>query len=305
MKNEILPNAYIIGVQKAGTTTLHDWLIQHPDVYGKAELKDVDFFAHPERSKNSKALLSSSFKKHRDEKIILQSCVNYFLYEEALRGISELTPQAKLIVILRNPVARAFSAYNYFKKLQVEKRNIEEALLYTPQGNLKFSRFNNDFTYIEHGLYYQQLKQCLKYFNEKQLLVLEFDDLRNSPGELLSEVYEFLGISKDFEPSLKASNITGEVKHKWIQDMLLNSGSIKKGMMRFLDIVGLTPHKRKLIKQRLVDINTQEKKERTPLAKNIDINHDKIKEELKRVFREDSKKLDLLLGTQFELKWFK
>ncbi len=79
-----LPNVFIIGVQKAGTTTLHDWLIQHPGIFGKKELKDEDFFTNPRRCDNAKKLLESEFKGSRSEKIILHSCVNYFVYRQSL-----------------------------------------------------------------------------------------------------------------------------------------------------------------------------------------------------------------------------
>ncbi len=307
MKNKGIPNTFIIGVQKSGTTTLHDWLIQHPEIYGKREIKDVDFFSHPERSKNSKELLFNAFKNNKGEKVMLHSCVNYFLYEKALERISQLVPDAKIIVIFRNPVKRAISAFNYFKKLKVEDRDIEEALIYNPKDILEFSRFNNDFTYIEHGLYFKQLQQCLKYFKKEQVLLLEFDELHNNPENLLRRVYEFLKISKNFLPDLKARNVTGKVKNKWIQDLLLHTGGGKKMAMKILNLIGISPIKRKSIKQKLIDVNTTNENTTSKRGENKkkDATTRVILEKLTENFIEDTKQLDVLLGTNYELKWFK
>ncbi len=92
---------------------------------------------------------------------------------------------AKIIISLRNPIKRALSAYQYFKKLGKETRNPKLALLYEPKNDLQFSRYNNDFTYIEHGLYYRQLKQCLEYFPMEQILIFDFEDIHKNPEQLL------------------------------------------------------------------------------------------------------------------------
>ena len=60
-----------------------------------------------------------------------------------------------------------------------EKRTVHEALMYKPKDTVPFSKDNNDFTYIEHGFYYTQIKNCLKYFKKEQLLVLEYEELKN------------------------------------------------------------------------------------------------------------------------------
>src|SRR5690348_16548178 len=164
------PNAFIIGVQKAATTTLDDWLSQHPQIYCFESLKDEHLFGVLSKDAIEKKL-SEEPAEYKCEQIILQAAVNYIFYPQLLHAVKENCPGAKLIVILRNPVDRAISAYYYFKKMLREQRPIEEALLYQPQNDLAFSKINNDFTYIEHGLYYRQIKTCVDYFSKNQLLV--------------------------------------------------------------------------------------------------------------------------------------
>lgn len=295
-----LPNTFIIGVQKAGTTTLHDWLVQHPQICGKNELKDFNFFKGDIQT--AKESLLKEFKFHKDEPVILQSCVNYFLYPHALKGIFSLAPDARLIVILRNPVSRAFSAYEYFKKLQVEKRSLKEALVYEPQSGLQFSRFNNDFTYIEHGLYYKQLTECFRIFSPQQVLILDFEDLKKQPENVLNKVYNFLNISSDFMPKLDAKNVTGSVRSSTIQNILTHSKGLKY-LVKFTAGLGFSPRKRKLIKQKLIDINTSKR----PMLKEENSETDKnwVSSRLVELFLPDVKQLDSLLGTDFLVKWFR
>ena len=108
-----------------------------------------------------------------------------------MQQIAQKQPGAKLILILRDPVARAISSYFYFRKMFREKRSIETALLYQPKKNFEITRDNNDFTYIEHGFYYEQIKNCLEYFSKKQLLVLDYDDLKNNPESIVKKSFSF------------------------------------------------------------------------------------------------------------------
>src|SRR5699024_673458 len=118
-----LHNVYIIGVQRLDMTSIHIWLTQHLDICAPLDLKDVDYLSKPAIAANAKERLEKDFAGYNGEKVILQSQVNYMFYTGALERIKALTPEAKLIVILRDPVDRAISAYRYFKKMGNEKRS--------------------------------------------------------------------------------------------------------------------------------------------------------------------------------------
>ncbi|HEX5150806.1 MAG TPA: sulfotransferase [Parafilimonas sp.] len=301
MPENKLPNAFIIGVQKAGTTTLHDWLIQHPEIYGLNEYKDVDFFANPERSEKARVLLYEAFKEHTNQPVIIHCYVNYLLYEIALLKIYEVCPNARLIVTLRNPVDRAFSAYSHFKKFSIETRGVQEALLYTPREDFVFSKSNSNFTYIEHGFYYKQLKKLFEIFPPQQVLILEFDDLKKQPEILLKEVYNFLEVTDNFYPKLIARNVTGQVKNQWMQKVLTSSSAFRRSLIKYTVGLGMSPEKRKLIRYKLIELNT--KKLSRPQALPIETDR-KIRSELTKLFLHDVIKLDELLGTQYKVKWF-
>jgi len=201
-----------------------------------------------------------------------------------------------LIVILRHPVNRAISAYTYFKKMMREQRSIEEALLYQPQNDLAFSKMNNDITYIEHGLYYRQIKVCLDYFPKKQLLVLDYDELLTQPENLVKKVFSFLGVDESFKAEFASRNITGEIKNQWLQEKLIKQSKLKKFVVKYFIDFWMPRSKRKTLKKKLFEMNTGKKETNENLQK--------IKEQLAQYFIEDAKKLDELLGTTFSEKWF-
>lgn len=216
MQKAIFPNTFIIGVQKAGTTTLNDWLSQHPEIYGYDTLKDVHLFARFSSLPEIENRLLQEPVPYNNEPVVLQSAVNYVFYKTMLQQIAQQAPAAKLILILRNPVQRAFSAFYYFKKMLREKRTVHEALMYEPKKDLSFSKDNNDFTYIEHGLYAEQVKNCLHYFKRSQLLVLDYEDLKN-PSALLQKIFSFLEVDAHFQPDLSPKNVTGTTKSEALQ----------------------------------------------------------------------------------------
>jgi hypothetical protein len=148
--------------------------------------------------------------------------VNYIFYPHLLARIAELNPKAKLILILRNPVDRAISSYGYFKKMLRETRPMEEALIYQPKEVAEFTKDYSDFTYIEHGFYAKQIKNCLQYFPEEQLLVLDYNDLSKNPSALLHKLFSFLNIDTAFQPDLSPKNITGSVKNQFLQERRYN-----------------------------------------------------------------------------------
>lgn len=303
MTKPVYPNTFIIGVQKAGTTTLDDWLSQHPQIYCYDALKDVHLFGLMNESDIEKKLLMEP-AAYKGQPVVLQSAVNYIFYPSLLKAISEIQPKARLIAILRNPVDRAISAYNYFQKMLREKRPAGESLLYQPADQIPFSKDNNDFTYIEHGLYYRQIKSVLDYFPKDQLLVLDYNELRRSPEAMNKKIFTFLGVDKDFMPDLTQKNITGEVKNQWLQQKLIKQGKIKKFIVKYLVNPWMPRSKRKLLKQKMFEMNTSKNAGVVKPTEELSEELKTIKAQLPSYFIDDTKQLDNLLGTSFYEKWF-
>ena len=301
MQQAIFPNTFIIGVQKAGTTTLDDWLSQHPDIYCYETLKDVHLFARYKSFSEIEERLKGEPVAYQQEPIVLQSAVNYVFYESMLQQIAQRAPNAKLIVILRNPVQRAFSAHSYFVKMLREKRTVHEALMYKPKAKLPFSKENNDFTYIEHGMYAEQIKNCLQYFGKEQLLVLDYEELKQ-PSSLLKKIFSFLQIDDSFKPDLTPKNVTGTTKSASLQKGIIGQSKFKRFLIKYLVNPWMPVTKRRKLKAKLFEMNTG--KTATTSAEPDATDTSDIKAYLKECFAEDTKQLDTLLQTSFYETWF-
>ncbi len=302
MQTAIFPNAFIIGVQKAGTTTLDDWLSQHPEIYCYETLKDVHLFARFKTFADIEARLRQEPAAYANQPVVLQSAVNYFFYPSMLQQIAARAPHAKLIVILRNPVQRAFSAYYYFKKMLRETRPVHEALMYEPKKDLPFSKDNNDFTYIEHGLYGEQVKHCLRFFSKEQLLVLDYEELKN-PAALLHKIFAFLQIKPDFAPDLTPKNVTGVTKSASLQKGIIGQSKLKRLLIKYLVDFWMPVTRRKKIKAKLFELNTGKAPVAAAEARDTTDTSD-IKAYLETCFTEDTQQLDVLLQTSFYQQWF-
>lgn len=305
MNKAVFPNTFIIGVQKAGTTTLDDWMSQHPEIYCYDTLKDIHLFA---RFKSKDAILQRLAKepvRYNNQPVILQSAVNYLYFPELLQEMYKYAPESKLVCILRNPVDRAISSYNYFRKMLRETRNIEDALIYNPkETGGEFNSDNSDLTYIEHGFYGQQIEKCFTIFNSKQLLILDYDELSQHPEELLRKLFTYLNIDSGFRPDMNAKNVTGSVKNQFVQQTIIKrKNPLRKWVVDHIVDPVFPVGKRKQLKQRIFEWNTGKAKPVSYSSESKEqIAH--IKERLAPYFFEDTRKLDELLGTSFFSKWF-
>lgn len=177
------PDFLGIGAQKAATTWLFKRLCMHPEIYFPRG-KEVHFWDRRDRGKGEIANYSSMFEGALIDHIggLTGDITPAYLLlsEERIREIAELSPDLKLLVMLRNPVDRAISA-----AAQVLRSERGETL----RGNPLFGRYTT-----EGGLYGKHLTRWLSVFPRARLLVLTQDEVRETPREVLRRVSEHLGI---------------------------------------------------------------------------------------------------------------
>lgn len=305
MSNPVFPNTFLIGVQKAGTTTLDDWLSQHPEIYCYESLKDIHLFARFSSIEEMNVRLKKEPIPYKGQPVVLQSAVNYIYYPSMPESIAAYVPNAKLIAVLRNPVDRAVSSYTYFQKMLRETRPMKEALLYTPTMETPaFTKDNSDFTYIEHGFYAHQIQQVLRHFKREQLLILDYAELAGNADALLHKIFSFLEISTAFKPDLSPKNVTGAVRNQYLQDKMINKGKLRKWIVDHIVDPIFPVGKRKMLKKKIFEFNTAKKKTPQPLLKEESKEAvQEIKQELSKYFEADVKELDQLLGTNYSKDW--
>jgi len=221
-------NCFLIGVQKAGTSSFYNWISQHPEIEAPDEMKDMHYFTLKKYFEKGNNWLESFYSNKKGAKVRLQGAVNYIFLEEAPGKIFEYNPDSKFILILRDPAKRAFSAFKYFEKLGVEKRLFAESLsdeLLRPGSD---DHFRNNFTYINHGYYCKQLRTWLNYFRSEQFCILIYEELFQNPEVYIRQVFEFLGVDPNYNPQLTRKNETGEVKYKWLNKFVFASPRLLK-----------------------------------------------------------------------------
>lgn len=237
-----LPNFFIAGAPKAGTTSLYHYLDQHPEIY-MSPLKEVSYFSEEVREKNFAPALRkqaanaaqsmreyldagapvkrfggivddwddycSLFARAGDAKAIGEGSVCYLWSRSAPRRIAEVIPDAKIIVILRNPVDRAFSQYLH---------NYADGAVrwsFTQHLDAAFARNESDrqcsivHPFLELGLYAEQLRRYFDHFPREQIGIWLYEDTKK-PG-FLSEVFDFLGVQTSFRPDTRKHYLQQEV----------------------------------------------------------------------------------------------
>jgi hypothetical protein len=226
----IKPNTFIIGAQKSATTSLYNWIAQHPDICGPSFLKDHPFFIKKELYENGIESLEKNYvdEGFKNQKVVMQGSVQYMFYEKAIDRISDFNSSAKLIISLRNPTERAVSAFKFFKKLNLEPLTFQEALVKDKERlNADITSASN-LTYFSHGLYGKQLAYVYNKFDRAQVLVVFYEDIKSQQEDVIKKVFEFLEVDSSFVPDFQVHNKTGKSKHRLLQKVVFGKGKFRK-----------------------------------------------------------------------------
>jgi len=211
----------IIGAQKAGTSSLHAWLSEHPQILPPFE-KEVHFFDdgnQPAQNNFEKGL--PWYKAHfplavADQNISFETSPLYLFHPLAAQRIKSALPKARLVVVLRNPTERAISHYFHSCRNGVESLSLEEALAIEDSRLMQesSSEGSSGFSFVRHsyrsrGRYAEQIKRYLDHFSREQLLIVESEQLFADPVACLSDIFEFAGVDSGFSPTkLAARNVS-------------------------------------------------------------------------------------------------
>ena len=182
MSTNISPNFIGIGAQKCATTWLYDLLDLHPEV-GLSPLKEIHFFS--QYFGYGLQWYQSHFSEVDPKlSVIGEFSTSYFCDFETPKRIKQCYPDAKLILMLRDPVKRLQSNH---------KHEIRIGHLTGPDFSVEAGLKNNP-TYIEQGLYATHLKRWLEFFDREQIHIVFFDQLKSDPAAVEAELYDFLQI---------------------------------------------------------------------------------------------------------------
>jgi hypothetical protein len=200
----IVPNFFVIGVPKGGTTSLYHYLNQHADVF-MSEIKEPAFFSSDYNYRRGVDwYVNTFFRRAEGRDAVGEATPSYFCNKKVVQRIVNDLPASswRFLVILRDPVARAYSMYWDLVRAGVERGTFEEALereserLTDPEVGRKGS-FTVGYRYV--GDYASHLAIWIDVFGPERLLVLLQEDLLKKPVATMREVFSFLGVSPDAE----------------------------------------------------------------------------------------------------------
>lgn len=232
-----LPNYFLIGAPKAGTTSLFRYIISHPKIY-KNRIKETHFFYKD-------TMYAKGVQWYADR--YFAGSASYPVRGEAtpeyLRSGSVVAPrmrevldasELKFIVIFRDPVQRAWSNYLHLRSQRVEPLTFRDAL--EREGERRAENPTTFAAYFQQGLYAQHLGVWLKHFDRNQFLYVFFDDLVSDPAGVVAKVHTFLGLSPHIDPSVLSTkeNETGEPRSEWLTTATLNPPKLAKQAFRRL-----------------------------------------------------------------------
>ena len=208
----VKPNFLVIGVQKGGTTSLLRHLNRHKDIFFMQ--KEMSFFSNDNKYKKgtkeyeeqfNKGLnnhikwMKSNYKINKNPKFYGEKTPEFIYNKKALKRIHKYNPNIKLIIVLREPISRAYSQWNmYQKKKNHEFHGLkfnEMVNKYTKNINFDFENVDK-FNLIKRGLYIFQLINVFELFPKKNVLILISEDYQKKPIETINKICKFIGASQ-------------------------------------------------------------------------------------------------------------
>lgn len=236
------PNFFIVGTAKSGTTTLYNHLKKHQDIYF-SNIKEPYFFSTkytnlphkgPEDYINDQKRKSMPTLKHylqlfegaSSEKIIAEASTDYLYYFRVADDIKKMNPASKIVILLRNPVDRAFSAYYHQKNKGRETLTFSEAL------EEEENRIKNNYSFIwrykQVGLYYKQVKYYLDVFGHENVKIFLYDELKEDINKVIKGILSFLNLNTDLVVNTSERHrATGILKNEMLYKLLYRPNTIK------------------------------------------------------------------------------
>src|SRR5690606_28580313 len=276
-----IPDFFIVGAAKAGTTSLFDYLTQHPAIF-VPHMKEPHYFSDFEHRYAPKLANDEEylrlFAACRDDQLAGDLSTSYLYSVNAPRRIRQLQPNGRIVMVLRNPMERAYSFYWYKRNQVGEPLGFEEALEAEPERIAAGENFR--FHYVESGRYCPQVERYLEVFGEEAVRIYLFEDLVRDATGLCRDILAFLGLSTDLELVTRdVFNRSGEFRSNALGH-LLNARFPGKELIR-----RLAPGKARRLRANLMKLNIRRPPPMRP----------ETREMLVERFRDDVERLSVLL----------
>jgi hypothetical protein len=227
------PDFFIVGAPKCATTSMYEYLKQHPEIF-MPKKKEPHFFGTdivtPSKYIRDKNEYLSLFAEAQDERRVGEASVWYLYSELAAAEIKAFCPSARIIIMLRNPVDMIYSLHSEFLYHgQEEIEDFGSALeaeedrkrgLHIPGNCTHYSA--KIFFYREVARYTSQIQRYLDVFGRENVHIIILDDLRRRIAQIYREMLRFLDVSPKFQPDFRIINSSKALRNKTLQNFLNN-----------------------------------------------------------------------------------
>jgi hypothetical protein len=193
---------FIVGAQRSGTTWLYQMLQQHPQICMAQPIRPEPKYFLGQPQNCNQADYCSRYFDNLNSNILAcgEKSTSYIESKLAAQNIARVFPQAKIIMLLRNPLQRAISNYQFSVDNGIETRTLEEAIFKTKAAPILTAAISTDpFDYLGRGLYQRYLDIYQQYFASSSILLL-CNELIVKDLTYLRQTYQFLGVDPDFTP---------------------------------------------------------------------------------------------------------
>jgi hypothetical protein len=237
----------VVGAPKCGTTSLFYYLRQHPDVYLPI-VKELHYFSFPDLGYNSNGpgdklvqnQLCQTWEQYIEnymgvsgQQAIGDISPSYLYYSQSAERIRDKLGMAKIIIILRNPVDKAYSQYMHMVREGLEMLSFPGAIEAEEERCKK--RWGDIWRYTESSLYANHVERFQNIFGKNKVKVILFDDLVNDARQITTSLFDYIGVDSSVEVSTgKKFNKTGKQRFPMVGNFMRNPGRLKRIVKRVI-----------------------------------------------------------------------
>ena len=237
----VMPNFLMIGAPKSGTSSIYNYLQQHPQIYMSPEKEPhfftlenekIDFQGPGDEGRFDNAVTQLEdylklFDGVSEEIAIGEASTTYLSSVKAPERINHYIPNAKLIAVLRNPIDAAYASFLHLVR-DGDEPLIDFALALQAEEQRISQNWEGIWHYTKRGLYSVQLKRYFDVFKPEQIKVYLYEDFKSNPVKILQNIFVFLGVEHTFTPDMSSKyNVSGMPKYPVLNKFMVKPNALK------------------------------------------------------------------------------
>ena len=204
----MLPDFIVIGVKRCGTTSLYEQLPEHPDIMNSTQ-DNVGYFNNNFQLGINyyRSFFPTSWKTKNGKIKTFEVTSSYIQKSKTAKNLFKTLPEIKLILMVRNPIDRAYSEFNLDVKEEEQEKTFEELIneeitrIEKEDESILSKNYVDKFSpkfrhYLRKGMYYEQLQPWLELFKKNQILIISAEEFENETQEIYNKIFHYIGVSK-------------------------------------------------------------------------------------------------------------